>query len=136
MITLGPRYLPAPEVGLIMLLETLLGPLWVWLVIREVPSIETLIGGAMILAALTWMSIAADPRKPTRYSANIKMKSGFTQRFAVPIIALSSLLVSVNGLMLRSIESASDWQIVFGRQLCFTPVMLLLLWIRYRGQLI
>ena len=64
------------------------------------------------------------------------MKSGFTQRFAVPIIALSSLLVSVNGLMLRSIESASDWQVVFGRQLCFTPVMLLLLWIRYRGQLI
>ena len=59
MITLGPRYLPAPEVGLIMLLETLLGPLWVWLVIREAPSIETLIGGAMILAALTWMSIAA-----------------------------------------------------------------------------
>ena len=59
MITLGPRYLPAPEVGLIMLLETLLGPLWVWLVIREVPSSETLIGGAMILAALTWMSIAA-----------------------------------------------------------------------------
>ena len=53
------------------------------------------------------------------------MKSGFTQRFAVPIIALSSLLVSVNGLMLRSIESASDWQIVFGRQLCFTPIMLL-----------
>ena len=59
MITLGPRYLPAPEVGLIMLLETLLGPLWVWLVIREVPSIETLIGGVMILAALTWMPIAA-----------------------------------------------------------------------------
>jgi len=59
MITLGPRYLPAPEVGLIMLLETLLGPLWVWLVIREVPSIETLIGGTIILAALTWMSITA-----------------------------------------------------------------------------
>ena len=59
LITLGPRYLPAPEVGLIMLLETLLGPLWVWLIIREVPSIETLIGGAMILAALTWMSITA-----------------------------------------------------------------------------
>ena len=59
LITLGPRHLPAPEVGLIMLLETLLGPLWVWLVIREVPSTETLIGGAMILVALAWMSIAA-----------------------------------------------------------------------------
>ena len=64
------------------------------------------------------------------------MNPGFTQRYAVPIIALSSLLVSVNGFMLRSIESANDWQIVFGRQLFFTPVMLLLLWIRYRGQLI
>lgn len=59
LITLGPRYLPAPEVGLIMLLETILGPLWVWLVIREAPSVETLIGGAMIFAALIWMSIAA-----------------------------------------------------------------------------
>ena len=59
LITLGPRYLPAPEVNLIMLLETLLGPLWVWLVIREAPSFETLLGGATILAALAWMSIIA-----------------------------------------------------------------------------
>jgi drug/metabolite transporter (DMT)-like permease len=59
LITLGPRYLPAPEVGLIMLLETLLGPLWVWLVLHEAPSNETLIGGAMILVALAGMSIVA-----------------------------------------------------------------------------
>ena len=58
LITLGPRYLPAPEVGLIMLLEAILGPLWVWLIIHETPSFETLIGGATILAALSWMSIA------------------------------------------------------------------------------
>ena len=38
--------------------------------------------------------------------------------------------------MLRSIESTNEWQIVFGRQVFFTPIMLLLLWIRYRGQLI
>ena len=136
MITLGPRYLPAPEVGLIMLLETLLGPLWVWLVIREVPSSRDPYRWRHDSRRVDMDVDCSNPRKPTRYSANTKMKSGFTQRFAVPIIALSSLLVSVNGLMLRSIESASDWQIVFGRQLCFTPVMLLLLWIRYRGQLI
>ena len=59
LITLGPRYIAAPEVGLIMMLETLLGPLWVWLIIHEVPSIESLIGGTTILAALTWMSIAS-----------------------------------------------------------------------------
>ena len=58
LITLGPRYLPAPEVGLILLLEAILGPLWVWLIIKESPSIQTLIGGILILAALAWMSTA------------------------------------------------------------------------------
>jgi drug/metabolite transporter (DMT)-like permease len=57
LITLGPKYLPAPEVGLIMLLEAIFGPLWVWLVIHETPSLETLIGGAMILLTLSWISI-------------------------------------------------------------------------------
>ena len=57
LITLGPRYLPAPEVGLILLLEAILGPLWVWLIIKESPSVQTLIGGMLILAALSWMSI-------------------------------------------------------------------------------
>ena len=59
LITLGPRYLPAPEVNLIMLLETLLGPLWVWLVISEAPSFETLLEGSTILVALVLMSITA-----------------------------------------------------------------------------
>ncbi len=33
MITLSPRYLQAPEVSLILLIETVLGPVWVWLVL-------------------------------------------------------------------------------------------------------
>jgi len=48
----APRYLPAPEVGLIFLLETVLGPLWVWLVLNEVPPTLTFIGGAILLTAL------------------------------------------------------------------------------------
>lgn len=64
------------------------------------------------------------------------MNTGFAKRFAVPIIALSALLVSVNGLMVRSFETATDWQIVFGRNLCFFPVMLIVLWLSYRGNLI
>jgi drug/metabolite transporter (DMT)-like permease len=52
LITLGPRYLPAPEVSLIMLLEALLGPLWVWLVIGEIPPRETVLGGIVVLGAL------------------------------------------------------------------------------------
>ncbi len=52
LITLGPRYISAPEVSLIFLLETALGPLWVWLVLSEQPPERTMIGGAVILSAL------------------------------------------------------------------------------------
>ncbi|MDX1709574.1 MAG: DMT family transporter [Rhodovibrionaceae bacterium] len=52
LITLGPRYLPAPEVGLIMLLETVLGPLWVWLVIGEAPRPMAFVGGAIVIVTL------------------------------------------------------------------------------------
>ncbi len=48
----GPRYIPAAEVGLLLLLETILGPVWVWLVLGEVPGERTLIGGAIVVATL------------------------------------------------------------------------------------
>ena len=57
MIGLAPRYLPAPEVSLILRLEALLAPLWVWLVLEEVPSRQTLIGGGIILATLICLSL-------------------------------------------------------------------------------
>jgi drug/metabolite transporter (DMT)-like permease len=52
LITLGPRYLAAPEVAVLMLLETVIGPFWVWLVLAEEPGIRSLIGGAIIITAL------------------------------------------------------------------------------------
>ncbi|MCF6266541.1 MAG: DMT family transporter [Desulfuromusa sp.] len=52
MITLSPRYLQAPEVSLILLIETILGPIWVWLVLEEVPHSRTLIAGLLILGTL------------------------------------------------------------------------------------
>ena len=39
LLTLGPRYLPAPEVAMLTLLETIIGPVWVWIVIGEEPGI-------------------------------------------------------------------------------------------------
>ena len=57
LITLGPRHLPAPEVSLLMLVETVLGPFWVWLVLREEPPTFTLIGGAVVLATLGGHSV-------------------------------------------------------------------------------
>jgi len=52
LITLGPRYISAPEVSLLMLIETALGPAWVWLFLGEAPSVRTLFGGAVLLGAL------------------------------------------------------------------------------------
>ena len=49
LVTIAPRFITAAEVNLFFLLETILGPLWVWLVIKEQPSIETIIGGAIII---------------------------------------------------------------------------------------
>jgi drug/metabolite transporter (DMT)-like permease len=48
----GARLIPAAESSLIGLLETVLGPLWVWLVLSERPGAASLTGGALILAAL------------------------------------------------------------------------------------
>tara|TARA_Y100000389_G_scaffold126935_1_gene124278 strand:- start:415 stop:1275 length:861 start_codon:yes stop_codon:yes gene_type:complete len=52
MVTIAPRFIPAAEVNLFFLLETIIGPIWVWLIIREQPSIETLQGGVVIITTI------------------------------------------------------------------------------------
>jgi drug/metabolite transporter (DMT)-like permease len=51
-LTIGGRLIPAGEVALITLLEVVLGPLWVWLFLGERPATATLVGGAVVLAAV------------------------------------------------------------------------------------
>lgn len=52
LMTIGPRYIPAPEVSLLLLLETTLGPIWVWLAIGEEPTDNAIIGGVIVVATL------------------------------------------------------------------------------------
>ena len=52
--TAGSRYLPAAELALLSLTEVLLGPVWVWLGVGEVPSGAALLGGVFVLAAVVW----------------------------------------------------------------------------------
>jgi drug/metabolite transporter (DMT)-like permease len=52
LILRGPRFLPAPEVGLILLLETILGPTWVWIALGERPALQTALAGILILVTL------------------------------------------------------------------------------------
>lgn len=48
----GPAYIPAPEVSLIMLLEMILGPLWVWMALGELPSVQVALAGAFVLVVI------------------------------------------------------------------------------------
>ena len=52
LVTIAPRFIPAAEVNLFFLLETIIGPLWVWLIIKEQPTIETLQGGLVIIITI------------------------------------------------------------------------------------
>ena len=52
LVTIAPRFIPAAEVNLFFLLETIIGPIWVWLIIKEQPSIETIQGGVVIIATI------------------------------------------------------------------------------------
>ncbi len=52
LVTIAPRFITAAEVNLFFLLETILGPIWVWLIIKEQPSLETIQGGIVIIVTI------------------------------------------------------------------------------------
>ena len=51
-ITIGSRTVESATVGILMLMETLCAPLWVWLFLNEIPPISVFIGGAVIILAI------------------------------------------------------------------------------------
>ena len=51
-ITIGSRSTPSTTIGLLMLTETIFGPIWVWLFLNEIPPISVFIGGAIIILAI------------------------------------------------------------------------------------
>ena len=52
-MTISPKFAPAHEVALIFLLESVLGTTWVWFIIQEVPPLNTIIGGILLLGSVT-----------------------------------------------------------------------------------
>ena len=53
LVVLGSRYVPAAQVGLLALVEPVLAPVWAWMGVGEVPSLATIVGGTIILLAIT-----------------------------------------------------------------------------------
>jgi drug/metabolite transporter (DMT)-like permease len=63
LLTSGTRFLPAAEVSLFILLESILAPIWVWMVIGEVPPETTLVGGVVIIVTLVGHTIVGAARQ-------------------------------------------------------------------------
>lgn len=60
MLMMATKFLPSPEVSLFLLIETVLGPIWVWLVLNENVPPLTLIGGTAILGSVfvhSWLAL-------------------------------------------------------------------------------
>lgn len=63
---IAQRVVPASESALLIMSETVLAPLWVWLFIGEQASASTLVGGAIILAAMVWLTLKRVPVRARR----------------------------------------------------------------------
>jgi drug/metabolite transporter (DMT)-like permease len=58
MLSRASRYTTASNVSMLMLLETVLGPLWVWMVIDERPSNLTIAGGTIVITAISYFLLS------------------------------------------------------------------------------
>ncbi|MEM7424723.1 MAG: DMT family transporter [Pseudomonadota bacterium] len=67
--TIGSKTVPAAELALLSLAEVVLGPLWVWMFLGETAGLYTLIGGAVLLAAIAGNALSGLRRKPPAITA-------------------------------------------------------------------
>ena len=62
-ITIGSRTTKSVTIGLLMLVETIFAPLWVWLFLNEIPPLSVFIGGSIIIFAIIIKSL--DKNRPS-----------------------------------------------------------------------
>ena len=56
-LALAPRFIPAPHAAMFYLIETVLAPVWVWIIFNETISPATLVGGSLVIGAVTVHSL-------------------------------------------------------------------------------
>jgi DME family drug/metabolite transporter len=63
---IAQRVVPSPEASILIMSEIILAPIWVWVFVGEKASASTLLGGAIILAAVIWVTLTRVPRRGRR----------------------------------------------------------------------
>jgi drug/metabolite transporter (DMT)-like permease len=71
LFTAGAKRVPAADAGLLSVLETVLGPLWVWLAVDERPDPAVLAGGGLVLAAVLTAGLVEGRRRQIA-AANVR----------------------------------------------------------------
>lgn len=66
LVTIGTPYVPAAEVSLLVLIESVLGPVWVWLFVGEAMRAQEMLGGAIVLASVVGLALASRRRDARR----------------------------------------------------------------------
>lgn len=66
LVTIGTPYVPAAEVSLLVLIESVLGPVWVWLFVGEAMRAQEMLGGAIVLASVVGLALASRRRGARR----------------------------------------------------------------------
>ena len=69
-ITYASRHIPAAEVTLLSLSETILAPIWAWLAVGEVPSVWTLFGGTVVFVCVALFASLALRRGASSQTVN------------------------------------------------------------------
>ena len=69
LVTWGAPYVPAAEVSLLVLIESVLGPIWPWLFLGEVMSTLEIIGGVTVMAAVAGLALLGS-EKPAQAHYN------------------------------------------------------------------
>ena len=64
-VTWGASYVPAAEVGILVLIESVLGPMWPWLFLQEAMTLSEIFGGALVLASVTIFALFSTKAEPS-----------------------------------------------------------------------
>jgi drug/metabolite transporter, DME family len=64
--TIGSRVIPAADLTLISMVEVMLAPVWVWLFLNETASLNTFIGGAILLVAVAFNALSGARQRGLR----------------------------------------------------------------------
>ena len=68
-VTWGSAYLPAAETSLLVLIESVLGPIWVWMFVAEAMTAPEMLGGAIVLGAVAAQALVPRLMAPTAFRA-------------------------------------------------------------------